>query len=116
MTYIPQGLQQEEWSFTFTIHEPDSLQRKKETKEMSFGLDTLFHLVHGTDTLPALHAMRIANGNIGGMQYLVAFPQVSDPGSDIRLVFSDWLFTGRFLEFPLSVPSIKKLDSLSARL
>lgn len=115
LQYLPQGIQQEEWRFKLTVQEPGET-NQRESKALSYGLDTLFSLVQGRDTIPALHAMREANGNIGGMTYILVFPQVSDAGGDLRLHFSDWLFTQRYMEFPLSVSSIKKLDSLSARL
>lgn len=107
-----------EWCFKLNIHLPEGeTGRQDEGNQASYGVDTLFHLVSGKDTLLPLHAMRVANGNMKGIEYMIIFnrPDVLH-GRQTTFCFSDWLFTHQYLAFPLQVPAIVKIDSLSSRI
>lgn len=121
LSYLPPAQQVEgdlpEWCFRLNVQLPEGALPAKEGLQSSFGIDTLFHLVSGKDTLSPLHAMRVANGNLGGVEYMIIFDKPANPqASNTRLCFSDWLFTHQFLEFPIQVPAIIKIDSLSSRI
>jgi len=66
----------------------------------NYGVDSLFYMVNGKDTLPALDAVRMANGNLDGIQYMLVFdrPEIADTLR--RVVFRDWLFTSHIISFP----------------
>jgi len=83
-------------------------------RALSYGIDSLFTLVSGQDSLPALLAQRIANGNLRGVEYLLVFDRerVRNSGQAV-LVFKDWLFTNVRMEFPVN---ILKIDSISCGL
>ena len=86
-------------------------------KKASYGVDTLFQLILNHDTLQPLSAERIANGNIGGITYLVTFERRSmTPVEQAAFVYKDWLFTNTRLIFPLRKETILIADSLSHRL
>lgn len=80
----------------------------------SYGLDTLFTIVSGTDTLIPVDVSRIANGTLNGAEYMLVFDK---PGvrafSDSKLLFKDWLFTQQYISFPISGKVISHIDSLS---
>ncbi|QHS63895.1 hypothetical protein [Chitinophaga agri] len=80
----------------------------------SYGLDTLFCLVAGTDTLIPVDVNRIANGTLNGAEYMLVFDkQAVRRQPESRLVFRDWLFTHQYLVFPVSGSAISQIDSLS---
>lgn len=121
LSYLPAGVRtagdMPEWCFKLNIRLPEGVIGQQEGTQASFGVDTLFYLVSGKDTLLPLHAMRIANGNMKGIEYMIVFSRPADPeGSNTRFCFSDWLFTHQYLEFPLRIPAIIKIDSLSSRI
>ncbi|WP_343670550.1 hypothetical protein [Chitinophaga sp.] len=66
----------------------------------NYGVDSLFYMVNGKDTLPALDAMRMANGNIDGIQYMLVFDRPATADTLRRIVFRDWLFTSHVISFP----------------
>ena len=83
----------------------------------SFGTDSLFRLVVAGDSIAPLYSQRIANGNISGMEYLVAFDrQKASHAGSARFVFSDWLFTSNRIDFPYIMKYIQKVDALSCSL
>lgn len=66
----------------------------------NYGVDSLFYMINGKDTLPALDAVRIANGNLGGIQYMLVFDKPATADTLRRIVFRDWLFTSHIISFP----------------
>lgn len=83
-------------------------------RAISYGLDTLFNLVSGADSLPPLLVQRIANGNLRGAEYLLIFNRTAlHNRQQVALVFRDWLFTNVRMEFPMD---IFKIDSISCGL
>lgn len=77
--------------------------RLKHTDDVRFnyGLDSLFAFVQGTDTLRPMDVIRVANGNVSGMEFLLLFPKPADAsGLSGQLIYKDWLFTNQLLTFP----------------
>jgi hypothetical protein len=66
----------------------------------NYGVDSLFYMINGKDTLPALDAVRMANGNIDGIQYMLVFDKPAKADTLRRIVFRDWLFTSHIISFP----------------
>lgn len=121
LSYLPSVQQVEgelpEWCFKLNIQLPEGSKQDGEGLQSSFGIDTLFHLITGKDTSAPLHAMRIANGNLRGIEYMIIFEKPLNPeDASAKFCFRDWLFTHQFLEFPLQTPAIVKIDSLSSRI
>lgn len=86
-------------------------------KRFSYGLDSLFDMIDVTDTLHPVDVVRIANGNIGGAEYLLMFNRPDpSPGINCMVVFRDWLFTNHLITFPMSGKSIAHIDSLSLKI
>ncbi|SFD83850.1 hypothetical protein SAMN05518672_103445 [Chitinophaga sp. CF118] len=79
----------------------------------SYGLDSLFGIVNVTDTLHPVDVIRVANGGIGGVQYMVLFDRPA-AYSDVNLFlfFRDRLFTQQFITFPLKGSAINRIDYL----
>ncbi|MET6997051.1 hypothetical protein [Chitinophaga defluvii] len=87
---------------------------KKTIQALSYGIDSLFVLTSGQDSLPPLLAQRIANGNLRGAEYLLVFDRTAlRQRQEAVLVFRDWLFTSVRMEFPIN---IAKIDSISCGL
>lgn len=84
---------------------------------ISYGLDTLFTVVNATDTIHPVDINRIANGNIGGAEYMLVFDkQGLHSLRECKLLFKDWLFTHQMISFPLSGKAIVHVDSLSLKI
>ncbi|WP_343307730.1 hypothetical protein AAHN97_11375 [Chitinophaga niabensis] len=118
LTYLPEKEKgQEEWCFKLNVEvSPETKASKGESQQASYGLDTLFALVAGADTLLPAHTMRIANGNLKGIEYMIIFEKKKWQVENVKFCFSDWLFTHRFIEFPVQLPAINKIDSISSRI
>jgi len=118
LTYLPEKEKgQGEWCFKLNVElSPETKASKGESQQASYGLDTLFSLVAGADTLLPAHTMRIANGNLNGIEYMIVFEKKKWQVENMKFCFSDWLFTNRFLEFPVQLPAINKIDSISSRI
>jgi hypothetical protein len=88
-----------------------------DNNKFSYGLDSLFGIVNVTDTLHPVDVVRVANGGIGGVQYLVLFDRPA-AYSDVKcfLYFRDQLFTQQFITFPLTGAAINHIDSLSQKI
>ncbi len=85
-----------------------------DNKAFSYGLDTLFAVVNGTDTITPLDINRIANGTINGVEYMLVFDkQTLYAQPQCKLLFKDWLFTQQLISFPLTGKAIAHIDSLS---
>lgn len=83
----------------------------------SYGLDSLFGIVNVTDTLHPVDVIRVANGGIGGVQYLVLFDRpLAYSDVNLFLFFKDQLFTQQFITFPLKGNAINHIDSLSQKI
>jgi hypothetical protein len=83
----------------------------------SYGLDTLFALVHVQDTIRPVDITRIANGAISGVEYMLVFDRPeSYSQQNYQLLFRDWLFTHQFIAFPLKGSAIAHIDSLSLKI
>lgn len=66
----------------------------------NYGLDSLFAFVQATDTLRPMDVIRVANGNVNGMEFLLLFPRpASVSGLNGQLIYKDWLFTNQFITF-----------------
>ena len=118
LTYLPEkGKDQGEWCFKLNVElSPEMKAAKGESQQASFGVDTLFTLISGMDTIIPIHAMRVANGNMNGVEYMVIFEKKAWQAENVKFCFSDWLFTHQFLEFPIQMPAINKIDSISSRI
>jgi hypothetical protein len=118
LTYLPEKKKEQgEWCFKLNVVlSPEAKASKGESQQASYGLDTLFSLVSGVDTLLPAHTMRIANGNLNGIEYMIVFEKKKWQVENMKFCFSDWLFTNRFLEFPVQLPAINKIDSISSRI
>ncbi|MFY0256453.1 hypothetical protein ACDQ55_21165 [Chitinophaga sp. 30R24] len=106
-------------SFEVNITSADKadLIQKGSHQMASYGLDTVFQLIYDQDTLPPLLAQRVANGNVGGIVYLVTFDRRTlEQGSKLTFVYKDWLFTATRLTFPLQINLLQQSDSLSLKL
>jgi hypothetical protein len=104
---------------TFRLNVTHSNEAMKDLKDncFSYGLDSLFDMVDVTDTLHPVDVMRIANGNINGVEYMLLFNRPDPaPGINCMLVFRDWLFTSQLITFPMSGKSITHIDSLSQKI
>jgi hypothetical protein len=89
--------------FRLNIHNNDGMPMKNSDHfKFNYGLDSLFAFVNVADTLQPVDVIRVANGNISGIEYLLlfnrphAFSQVN-----CQLIFKDWLFTNQVMTFPL---------------
>ena len=81
--------------------------------KFNYGLDSLFGIVNVADTIHPVDVVRIANGNIGGVQYMVLFDKpLILQGSDLTLYFKDELFTQQLITFPVKGSAINHFDSL----
>ncbi|WP_212002831.1 hypothetical protein [Chitinophaga sp. HK235] len=126
-TYLPIGWQrsvndgkdENDNLLTFRINvssaDASAIQKMSAQQVASFGLDTLFQLIADNDTLIPVYAERVANGNIGGPEYLVAFHR-SEKVSKLQLVYKDWIYSGSRLFFPLQQTLLQQSDSLSLAL
>lgn len=87
---------------------PEQTGTKPETSApvFNYGIDTLFS-IEGS-VLP-VHAARVANGNITGIEYLVIFERTGGR----KLNFHDVLFTGKLVEFRLNPAAMKRMDELN---
>ena len=80
----------------------------------SYGVDSLFGLINVTDTLKPVDVVRVANGNIGGVEYMLLFNRpIAFSHVNVQLLFRDFLFIHKFMNFPLKGAAIKHIDSLS---
>lgn len=83
----------------------------------SYGLDTLFSLISATDTIDPVDIIRIANGTVNGMEYMLVFDREKVyTRPDCKLLFRDWLFTHQFISFPIKGSAIANIDSLSLKI
>lgn len=107
-------------AWTLVLHaEHDSRLPQQQLNEMrfSYGIDSLFEVIAGTDTIVPLLAMRVATGQSFGAEYMLTFDRraLAHAGA-VQLRFKDWLFSRRDLYFPLNVVSIHQLDSIFSRI
>jgi hypothetical protein len=102
-------------TFRLDIHTLNSHLRGMAAGEaFSYGIDTLFLLVQGADTIAPLYAHRVANGNLTGMEYLVGFDRHRfNHSPDLHLIFKDWLFSAARVHFTWRREWVQKIDSLS---
>jgi len=106
----------EEMTFRVKVHSRDNSKPLRVTgkESYSYGIDSLFSLVINNDTIPALYAHKVANGNLGGVEYLVGFNREQvDRAPSLALLFKDWLFTSTLLRFNYNRSLLDKVDSLS---
>lgn len=91
--------------------------KKTDDSRFSYGVDSLFSFVNVTDTLAPLDVTRVANGALGGFEYMLVFerPQVWSQ-VNCKLLFRDHLFTNQLMQFPLSGNAILHIDSLSLKI
>jgi hypothetical protein len=103
--------------FVLNITESDGTPMKAANgNKFSYGLDSLFGIVNVTDTLHPVDVIRVANGNIGGIQYMILFDRpAAFSKANLFLYFRDQLFTQQFIRFPLNGNAINHIDSLRLR-
>ena len=121
LQYLPAAIGQGDTSelvFRLNVRSGDpAVKLNTNLDKYSYGLDSLFRLVVETDTLMPLHTMRIANGNVSGIEYMIIFEKQAVLNKEnTAMLFYDWLFTHRSLKFPLNINTIIRIDSLSARI
>jgi hypothetical protein len=124
LTYMPPCIQvaenmtadSTEVVFKLNVFSPQlkEVKDKKTQQALSYGIDTLFVLTTGQDSLAPLLAQRIANGNLRGAEYLLVFDRMAlRNNQQVDLVFRDWLFTNVRMIFSVD---ISKIDSISCGL
>jgi hypothetical protein len=107
----------QEISFKLNIVPPKTTGELQRGTKPVMEVDTLFDLIAGQDTIPALFAQQIANGNPSSAEYLVTFKRRTlENNTTLQLVFKDWVYTHSRMVFPFEVKNIKNIDSLSSRL
>lgn len=113
MQYLPDG-DKNMLQFVVNITETSGRPMKiKNADQFSYGLDSLFGLVNVKDTLFPVDVMRIANGNMGGIQYMLVFERPHAYSDfNLSLFFKDKLFSNQFISFPLTKAAIYHIDSL----
>lgn len=80
----------------------------------NYGLDSLFDFVNVADTVHPVDVIRVANGNINGMEYMLVFPRPhAFSAVNCQLVFRDWLFTNQLMTFPVAGSAIAHIDSFN---
>lgn len=88
----------------------------KHTDQLRFnyGLDSLFDFVNVADTSHPVDVIRVANGNINGMEYMLMFRRPHAYSEvNCELVFRDWLFTNQLMTFPITGSAIAHIDSFN---
>ncbi|WP_343670454.1 hypothetical protein [Chitinophaga sp.] len=91
----------------------------KNTSEVAYtyGLDSMFAFVNVTDTTAPVDIVRVANGNIGGLEYMLVFDRpLAYSQVNCRLLFKDYLFNHKYITFPVQGAAINHIDSLSLHL
>lgn len=107
-----------EWTLVLRVEHASGLPQKIVNEpRYSYGIDSLFEVITPVDTLAPGMAIRVANGQTDGAEYLLTFDRRAfrQPGK-VQLRFRDWLFSQRDLYFPLNVVSIHQLDSIYSRI
>ncbi|QJB35661.1 hypothetical protein HF324_31920 [Chitinophaga oryzae] len=105
---------------SFKVHiraDKPGMKEKSAQQAANYGLEEVFQLVADEDTLSPVIAQRIANGNMGGVEYLVTWQRPAlEKKRTAALIFKDQVFTTTRLVFPLKINSLLQSDSLSCRL
>jgi hypothetical protein len=117
MQYMPSG-DLNMLKFRLNITESNgSAMKAADNNKFSYGLDSLFGIVNVTDTIHPVDVVRVANGNIGGVEYMLLFDRPA-AYSNIKcfLYFRDQLFTQQLITFPLKGSAINHIDSLSQKI
>ncbi|WP_157962973.1 hypothetical protein [Chitinophaga deserti] len=107
-----------DWSLVLRIEHSSGLPQKMLNEpKFSYGIDSLFEVISPTDTLSPFMAIRVANGQTNGAEYMLTFDRkaLREQGA-MQLRFRDWLFSQRDLFFPLNLASIHQLDSIYTRI
>lgn len=123
LMYLPEskklnGSESGELAFKLNVVNPDKkVKLGQGSDQASYGIDTLFELTYPGRAAVPIHAMRIANGNMNGVEYLVIFDKQDMPATgDCEFVFKDWLFTHQLIHFSVKPEAVKAADSLSVRI
>lgn len=101
--------------FRLTISNSDG-STLKNTSDVAYtyGLDSMFAFVNVTDTTAPVDIVRVANGNIGGLEYMLLFDRpLAYSQVNCRLLFRDYLFNHKYITFPVQGAAINHIDSLS---
>jgi len=117
LQYMP-SKDQELLHFRLNIRSSDGTPLKNTGNDrFSYGLDSLFALINVTDTLPPVDVVRVANGDINGVEYMLLFDRPAVYSQvNCHLLFRDWLFTNRLMTFPIQGSAIAHIDSLSQKI
>lgn len=117
MQYLPEKRGTEgELCFRLNIRKEKSSMEKMDTNGdlFNYGVDSLFMLVSGVDTISPIHAMRISNGNMNGVEYFVVFDKkalIED--RHCHFVFKDWLFSTRQIDFSVKPEAVAAADAIN---
>jgi hypothetical protein len=78
----------------------------------NYGLDSLFAFVNMADTIHPVDVIRVANGNLNGVEFMLLFSRPDNySGADGQVIFKDWLFTSQLMAFP-----VEGLDALNQQI
>lgn len=115
LQYMPPVHQDDLLRFRLHISNSDgSAMKHTEEQVYSYGLDSMFAFVNVKDTAAPVDIVRVANGNVGGLEYMLVFERPQAYGiTNCRLLFRDYLFNHKYITFPIQGAAIKHIDSLS---
>ena len=101
--------------FRLNIHNNDGTPMKNSDHlKFNYGLDSLFAFVNVADTMHPVDVIRIANGNIGGIEYMLLFDRPHALSQvNCQVIFKDWLFTNQLMSFPIEGSTIAHIDSFN---
>ncbi|WP_341839414.1 hypothetical protein [Chitinophaga caseinilytica] len=119
LRYLPEnGKDTSAWNLVLRVEHASGLPQKMlNDPKFSFGIDSLFEVITPADTVSPFMAIRVANGQTNGAEYMITFDRSAlRHSTGVQLRFRDWLFSQRDLYFPLNVTSIHQLDSIYTRI
>lgn len=82
-------------AYRFNIQAPGKYGDAAEKLSM-WPADSMFYAVENGQKIPAMHVSRVANGNLGGMEFYLLFPK----GRYSEVVFKDAAFTKQLVTVP----------------
>lgn len=114
LQYLPGG-DKDLLRFRLNVRNSDGATMKHtEHVKFNYGLDSLFAFVRSTDTILPVDVIRIANGNVNGIEFMLLFNRPANYSlMNYQLVFKDWLFTSQLMTFPIEGSTIAHVDSFN---
>lgn len=118
LRYLPAAVKDTSgWNLILNIEHLSKLpQEVLNEPRFSYGVDSLFEIITPDGTLVPHIAIRVANGQVSGAEYMITFDRSVLKQASAEFRFKDWLFTRRDLFFPLNIASIHQLDSIYTRI